>query len=359
MTAVLTSLRGARVAFRADASAAIGSGHVMRCLALAGGLRAAGARCRFVMREEGAVLAGRVREAGFKVDLLAVGVAAGLGEAADAAATVRLLSEEPADWLVVDHYGLGARWETALRGHARSRFAIDDLAERAHDCEWLLDQNLGRQATDYQALVAPNTHVLVGPTYALLRPEFPARRRAGLAPRDGGLRHLVVSLGGGDSGALGGAALKALARCALPPGLRTTLVLGSAGPAIEAAHAAAERLPGGVDIQVGVRDMSALLATADLAVGAAGISAWERCCLGVPSLLVVLADNQVPGARALEAAGAAAILGVPHQAWRELPGRWPALTRPAALRTMSAAAAAVTDGDGVARVCAEMERGLG
>lgn len=337
-----------RVAVRADAGPVIGSGHVMRGLTLAAALRDRGATVCFLCADGTGHLGDRIQGAGFGLQRLP----AGLAEADDAAATQAALraafGAAGCDLLVVDHYGLGVAWESMLRPACRSIAAIDDLADRPHDVDLLLDQNLGRQALEYSRLLPPHARRLIGPAFALLRPEFAAARSASLARRAGigRWRHLLVSLGGGDPQQATLQVVHALARCALPADASVTVVLGALAASRDAVAAALPALPCATRLLVDVTDMAALLAEADLAIGAAGGSAWERCCLGLPSLLLVLASNQRPGTQALAAAGAA----LPLAGVDDLPAALDHLAAPGRLAAMSAAAAAVTDGLGAARV---------
>jgi UDP-2,4-diacetamido-2,4,6-trideoxy-beta-L-altropyranose hydrolase len=334
-----------RVMFRADASAEVGAGHVMRCLALAATLRQRGAATAFASRTLPPALAQALGVQGIALHALAAAED-------DARASAAVASRMAADAVVVDHYGLGAAWECSQRGAGRHVLAIDDLADRAHDADILLDQNLGRSAADYARWLPADRTCLIGPGYALLRPEFASARAASLAARaHGALRHVAISLGGGDPQDATLHVLRALAGAGLPGGLRLSVVLGPLAPTFRQARELAAALPCAVDVLSAVDNMAGLLAGADLAIGAAGGSAWERCCLGLPTLLLVLADNQRAGAAALAAAGAARLLGGLDQLPRTLPAALRELHQDNdALRAMSRAAAAVTDGLGAQRV---------
>lgn len=354
-----------KVAFRVDASLRIGSGHVMRCLTLATALREAGADCHFLCREHPGHLAPAIRQRGFRCTLLLppppagavlrdsdyaawLGVDAAL-DAAEAAA--RLAPEAPVDWLVVDHYALDASWERQLRPYCRRLLIIDDLANRPHDCDLLLDQNLGRQASDYDGLLPATATVLAGPTHALLRPEFARLRAASLARRSGGrLQSLLVSMGGVDLDNATAGLLRQLPGCALPADCRLTVIMGANAPWLNQVRELAAELPWPCDVKVDVADMAALTAACDFAIGAAGSTAWERCCLGIPSALVVLADNQRPIADALVAEGACWPLGRPDDIGDHLPGVLAEAADPDRLAAMSARAARIVDGLGTSRV---------
>jgi len=272
------------VAVRVDASAAMGAGHVMRCLSLADGLRSRGARVSFVSRALPAHLATIVESRGHEV-LSLHGSAA-----ADAADTARALAGSRYDWLVVDHYGLDARWETALRATAARIVAIDDLADRAHDCDVLLDQNLHADgARRYAGLVPPHCEILVGPQFALLRSEFRAARAASAA-RAGAVQRVLVSFGGTDPTNETGSAIDALA--ATCPALAQVDVVIGAGHANRTAIETA-CLRHGYTCHVQSDRMAELMAAADLAIGAGGVSTWERCCVGLPAVSIAVAPNQL------------------------------------------------------------------
>ncbi len=361
-----------RLVLRADASVTIGTGHVMRCLTLARALRDLGNDCAFVCRDLPGHLGARIGAEGFALTLLpapapgfqpaaddpAHAIWAGVQWALDAAQTLAAAGQ--ADWLVVDHYAFDARWQDAARPPLARLMVIDDLADRHHAADLLLDQNLGRRSADYDALMPAGAERLIGPRHALLRPEFAALRATTLATRVAAghpLRRVLVSMGGVDQPNATGAALAALAAL---PGLEAVVVMGAAAPALEAVRAQAAALPFPVDLHVDVPDMAALMAGADLAIGAAGGTAWERCALGLPTLLAVLADNQTAAAAALAASGAALDLGR-----ADAPGFADALSRalaevqrPGTLQALSEAAAAVTDGKGAARVAAVITQPL-
>ncbi|NKJ22869.1 UDP-2,4-diacetamido-2,4,6-trideoxy-beta-L-altropyranose hydrolase [Dyella sp. SG609] len=340
-----------KAAFRADASFQLGSGHVMRCLALARALREEGASCRFVCRELPGHLGARIAAEGFELALLpADGEAAAMDERGDAEATIEALRGS-VDVLIVDHYALDARWEQALQPHAGKLVAIDDLADRPHLAQMLIDQNAGRRAERYAGLVSTDCRVLAGPRYAMLRPEFRQRREASLARRaQAPLHRIVISMGGGDPADATSLALEGLSRSLLPAACRITVVLGAQAASKERVRELAARSPWPCEVLEDVGDMAALLADCDLAIGAAGVSALERCCLGLPSLLVILADNQRPGAQALVRQGAAMLLGGPENLPDAIPAAMQDLLAPDAWRAMSAAAADICDGLGLQRV---------
>jgi len=334
----------------------------MRSLTLASALREQGVQCRFICREHDGNLIGEIRRQGFIVHALPLAVTAGEHDetsphatwlstdwATDAEQTLTALSGAIVDWLIVDHYALDARWEKQLRAACRHLMVIDDLADRCHDCDVLLDQNLNRRAADYAALVSRDCTVLVGPKYALLRPEFAALRDYSLARRENPrLEHLLVSMGGVDKRNVTGRVLDALNDCALPAACRITVVMGAQAPWIAEIRAQAAGMRS-TEVLVGVRNMAQLMADSDLAIGAAGTSAWERCCLGLPTLIIVLAVNQSAGAQALNKSGAALLLEDREQLAIELQVGIRTLMQPKGLQRMQEACRLVTDGMGAMR----------
>lgn len=292
-----------RIALRTDASGRIGTGHLMRCLTLADTLRAGGARTRFVCRPLPAGLGELVAGRGHELASLPPGSDAvralpdpphaewlGATQADDADATLAALAGEGTwDWLVVDHYALDARWEARLRSVARRILAIDDLADRRHDCDALLDQNFYADGpARYEGLVPGHCLRLLGPRHALLRPEFGAAR-ARLRERGDTVRRLLVFFGGIDARNLTGAALDALDALGLDADV--DVVIGAAHPqraVLEARCAARPR----TTLHVQAANMAELIAAADVGIGAAGVATWERCALGLPALAFSVAANQ-------------------------------------------------------------------
>ena len=373
----MSQLAGVKVLLRADASLQIGTGHVMRCLTLAEELRRRGASCRFASRVHGGHHNDAIRGRGFEVvDLPVTPDAAptsvvtahddwlGSNWRTDARQTAAAWRDTGADWLVVDHYALEAGWERALRANAPRLLAIDDLADRAHDCDVLLDQNLGRQVADYAGHVGAGCEVLAGPRFALLRPEFAALRASSLQRRrEPALDRLLVTMGGVDAANATGAVLDALRGCRLPASLEVIVVMGSRAPALAAVRESAARQPWHTEVRVDVSDMAALMRDSDLVIGAAGSTAWERCCLGLPSIAVALAFNQRAILRALQQAGAALALDFEEHAGPQfnaaLAAAVAAAAKPRQLKSLGAHAAVLVDGLGVERVADVLARHMG
>lgn len=369
-----------KVVFRADASLQMGSGHVMRCLTLADALKAQGADCHFISREHAGHLLEVIRQRGHKVNSLVAHLqpaqaaiksivkeapsqqqepphAAWLGSTwqTDAQETAVILASLQPDWLVVDHYALDQRWEETLAPHYRKLMVIDDLADRAHNCDLLLDQNLGRQPQDYANLVPAHCKVLVGPQHALLRPEFAALRAYSLQRRDQpALKNILITMGGVDQPNATGQVLQALKGCALPQDCRITVVMGQQAQWLQQVRALAQDMHWPTEVLVNISDMAQRMADSDLAIGAAGSTSWERCCLGLPTLMVVLAENQKLGAKALQEATAALLIGDVNDIAMKLPLAINPSASHHRLQEMSTATAAITDGRGVDKVLKAM-----
>lgn len=330
---------GRLAVFRADASPQIGGGHIARCMTLANCLRTQGWRCVFVVMPPTLATMPGLAASGLEV----VGV-----DSADAPLPHAIGA---IDLLVVDHYGLNADFEQAQRGRAERILVIDDLADRPHDCDVLLDATPGRDASAYDGLTAAATLLLLGPEYALLRPEFAlARRDLPYARKSHGRPRLAVGFGATDPGNLTSIALQALAEC--DRSADATIMLGPAAPHRDSVARLAEQT--GARLLTPDADVAAVLSASDLALGAGGSSALERCCLGLPSLIVVAADNQRANAQALAGLGAAMVVERPEpavlaQALSRL------LDDPVGLDAMAAAALKVCDGSGALRVALALD----
>ncbi|MDW9496569.1 UDP-2,4-diacetamido-2,4,6-trideoxy-beta-L-altropyranose hydrolase [Sinorhizobium meliloti] len=350
------------VLFRTDASIQIGTGHVMRCLTLANMLAEAGFLCRFVCRAHPGNLTDLIRQRGFAVTELPrevgdraetayVGHTHWLGAdwQTDACETASAIGDARPDLLIVDHYAIDSRWERSMRPFCSRLIVLDDLADREHDCDLLLDQNLGRTASDYLLLVPANCEMLIGASFALLRPEFALKRPYSLARRRSASlpRRLLVTLGGIDKDNVTRQVLDALERCTLPPDMEITIVMGQHAPWAKSVREKAAQLPWNAGVVFNVDDMAGLMSGADLAIGAAGSTSWERCALGLPTVLMVLAENQRSVARILDMQGAAKLVELGPDFVSVFRGVVEGLVgNKTALEAMSERAATICDGKG-------------
>lgn len=354
------------VAFRTDASIQIGTGHVMRCLTLADALATKGAQCTFICREHVGNLIGHMRSKGHTVHGLPRGLGAdtslahsawlGATQAQDIEACVPLLAKLQPDWLVVDHYALEARWEVEAGNVCSNLMVIDDLADRPHVCKFLLDQTFGRTAKDYQALVPEDCSLLCGSSYALLRSEFAALRPYSLQRRrQPQLKHLLITMGGVDKDNVTAQVLSALRCCPLPEGCEITVVMGATAPWLADVQQQAETMPWPTRVLVGVNNMAQLMADSDLAIGAAGATSWERCCLGLPTIMLVLAENQRAVAYGLAKAGAAVVLELNYSFELQLANSIADICdSETKFMRMSQAARTVVDGQGLGAVVTKL-----
>ncbi len=309
-----------KVCIRTDASATIGSGHVMRCIALAEKLRSQNAEVRFVCREFPGDYTEKLRKNGFVVERLASSTGVrlesqlkyahwlGVDWETDAEQTLSVLAaDSPVDWLVIDHYAIDKRWEKRLRAKARYMLVIDDLADRPHDCDILLDQNrISEKEKSYRGLVPSNCKILLGPFYALLRSEFAEKRTHRPARRDGKITVLVF-WGGVDRSNQTRKTLEALKEIDIGE-VSVSVVVGKNNPhrsLVEEMCRGMERTSFHFDVD----NMVDLIFEADIAAGAPGVSSWERCCLGLPAVMASVAENQVSVGETLNARGAGVYLG--------------------------------------------------
>jgi UDP-2,4-diacetamido-2,4,6-trideoxy-beta-L-altropyranose hydrolase len=333
-----------RILFFADAGAGVGGGHVMRCLTLAEALTHAGADCAFAVTPAASVI----------LDVFAGPAIVRLPLPDESAARLAApIGDRAREWgahaVVVDHYGFGVGEEMVVRGSAGFLAAMDDL-KRPHLCDLVLDTNLDRAEGDY-----PGVEALLGPRFALLRPEFVALRPATFERRSqaGQPQRLLVSVGLTDVGGITGRVVDAILPALGEMG--ADIVIGQGAPSLPGLVFLASR-DRRLTLHIDSREMAALTAAADIAIGAGGSSVWERCCLGLPSVNLVLADNQRAAASALAERGAALILeaadGAPETQIAAIVQNLAADT--ASLLAMSRAAAAICDGLGAERVAARL-----
>jgi len=306
------------IAFRTDATSQIGTGHFMRCLTLAEALKKQGAQIRFVCRglpthlrdmlaAKSMQFASLDSEPVAPVDGdLAHAQWLGTSQADDAQATIQALADRHWDWIVVDHYALDARWESALRASTKQIMVIDDIADRQHDCDVLLDQNYyADMRSRYEGKVPAHCQQLLGPRFALLREEF-RKLREHAKPRTGSVKKILVFFGGVDADNYTSLAIQALAAIG-NKALHIDVVIGAQHPYREQIQQAC--VEQGYVCHVQTTRIAELMAAADMAIGAGGSANWERCAMGLPSLIMVLAENQNKAAIDLAATGVLINLG--------------------------------------------------
>lgn len=330
--------------FLADGGPRVGSGHVARSRALAEAFLAEGWRITFARPGCGETLDQGPEGAGL--------VFAELGDVLATMGTRAASGRTPFELAVVDHYGLDWEKEAVLRCLARRIVVVDDLADRRHDCDLLVDATPGRRAEDYADLVPASAPVLTGPEHALLRPSFAALRERSLSRARTTPREVFVSFGGSTAQSLS-AGLAAAAAAAMPDA-RVVVAMTPDAPGLDEARTLSGRSGGRIAVLEGGGEVAEAMAGADLAIGGGGTMAWERCCLGLPSLVVVLAENQVGNVRALAARGAAVEIET-RATGPELRNLLQGVDLPA----MSRRAASMCDGLGVRRVWEAVIESLG
>ena len=303
---------------RADASEQIGSGHLMRCLTLADRMRREGIEVHFICRDLVGNLNHLVHEQGFPLHVLPrhaddpslSGYAAWLtvAQETDAQETGEVLCTlAPIMRLVVDSYALDEVWERIVHPLVGELFVIDDLANRKHDCDILLDQNFYRAMQyRYDGLVPPSCKLLLGPAHALLREEFYAAKKT-LRQRDGHLRRILVFYGGSDVTHETEKAVRALLHLSLPAVEVDVIIGGSNAHRMQIEELCAPH--DFLHTYCAVSNMAEFMANADLCLGAGGTTTWERGFLGLPAIVTAIAENQLAVCRDCADAGLIYYLG--------------------------------------------------
>ena len=295
-----------RIIIRTDASQQIGFGHVMRCLTLAQVLKDNGANVEFICRRHNGNLVKKIHLSGFYVYELEVFEESEVDtklvhshwlsttQQQDADDCIDILKSSQIDWLIVDHYSLDEDWQYKLKPYCEKLMVIDDLADRKHQCDILLDQTFGRQQEDYSTLTPKGCTLLLGSQYALLRPEFTKWREYSLERRNKTkFKQLLVNMGGVDVDNVTESILDELMRvCSSLNDINIIVIMGGSAPHLESIKSKANILSCKTDVKVDVGNMAEIMANTDIAIGAAGSTTWERCCLGLPTIQIITAKNQ-------------------------------------------------------------------
>jgi len=356
-----------KILVRTDSSVTIGSGHLMRCLTLAEELKKNQVHVEFICRELPGNLIELVRESDFDIAVLPytdetycmkeeTGYEKWLGVdwQTDAEETIGILKNKNADWLIIDHYAIDIKWEKAVRPYVKKIMVIDDLANRHHDCDILLDQNLVEDMeTRYDGLVPSYCKKLLGPQYALLRPEF-KKARENLRERDGKIRRILVFFGGSDPTNETEKAINAVIMLDRPD-ITVDVVVGQANPNKEKIKKLCDQYPY-INYHCQVNNMAELMAKADLAIGAGGVTTWERCCLGLPAFLIEVADNQKDIIKKVVAGELSFYLGEKSKLKVEMIRKnlENVICKPHILSAMSSKVLRLVDGLGVSRVVSNL-----
>jgi len=282
----------------------IGTGHVMRCLTLADELMERGADLSFVCRKAPGNLIQHIEDKGYRVYPLPPDIDLSV----DKDLTQKILQKqtELIDWLIIDHYEIDILWESYLRKYVKKIMVIDDLANRYHDCDILLDQNISVKGNRYNGFVPLHCLKLLGPEYALLMQEF-AQARMSLKERAEEVKRILVTMGGVDHENQTAKVLKGIKMLGRND-ISVDVILGASNPNRSKIEEMISEMQNAKCFN-NVKNMADFMVKADIAIGASGSTTWERCCLGLPSIVMVLADNQKDIAEELEKEGVVVNLG--------------------------------------------------
>lgn len=302
---------------RTDSSIEIGTGHVMRCLTFANKERAAGNQVSFICRKAKGDSINFIKENGFSVYELpfveeSLWSYTEMNWEIDAKQTIEIINQFTVDKLVVDHYSLDEKWESKMRKFVKEIFVIDDLANRPHNCDILLDQNFYlNMSSRYNGLVSEETKLLLGPKHALLRDEFVLARKY-LKKFNGKLERLFIFFGGSDPTNETEKVVRAIAPIIKKYEIKADVIVGKSNPNKKKIKQLCE-LSSNFTYYCQINNVAELMAKADLAIGAGGTTTWERAYLSLPSIVIAVADNQVEIANALNEKGIIYFLGLSQE----------------------------------------------
>jgi len=338
-------------AFRVDSSNAIGYGHLMRCLTLATELKKNSIESCFISANLDFNSQSKIIEMGHESHILPYFKNQAFDIKEDAKETKLMLERMNVEWLIVDHYAIDIYWESELKETCKHIMVIDDLANRSHHCEVLLDQNLGKKESHYKHLVPNSCKILTGLSYALIRDEFLEIRDESLKHRKNGfLKNILISLGGSDPDNFSSKVLEKLFSCNLSRDKNITVIMNSNSQYLDEIKSQLKQMPHKSHLFIDVNNMGNILKNQDIVIGAVGVSAWERCCLGIPSISLVIASNQKPGAKALHLSGASIVIDQEFSDGHNLESALEYFIDPQNLHNASNIASNLVEGFGTKRV---------
>jgi UDP-2,4-diacetamido-2,4,6-trideoxy-beta-L-altropyranose hydrolase len=281
----------------------MGTGHVMRCLALAQSWQDSGGQCIFAMTESTPAVEQHLREGGMRVEQLT----ASAGTAEDAKQTGHLAGKENAAWIVVDGYQFCAAYQLAIKAAGFKLLFIDDNVDsEPYSADLVLNQNIHASASLY-ARREPSTRLLLGPRYAMLRREFRQWRNwRREIPATG--RKILLTMGGSDPNNLTARVIEAIRQLS-NSGLETAVLVGGSNPHLQSVEASIRAQKQGMRLIIGASNVGEWMTWADVAIAGAGTTVWEMCFLGLPAILLVLAANQESVAAEADKMGIAWNLG--------------------------------------------------
>ncbi len=308
-----------KVFFRVDASIQMGTGHVMRCLTLAQVLKENGADTGFICRKHEGNLIDKIHSSGFNVhelevieelevdNKLAHSHWLGATQQQDADDCIGILKKEKIDWLIVDHYAIDEDWQCKLKPYYEKLMVIDDIADRRHECDLLLDQNLfDDMPARYYNKTPVQSQNFFGPQYALLQKEYENLHEE-IQAKAQTIENILLFFSNMDLDGLTSKTLSALTQVD-DVFQNVDVVISKQSPHYVKVKSQVEELPN-AQLHSDLPSLVSLMAKADLAIGAGGTTHWERLCLALPSLVIILAENQRPVSRSLQKMGLIELIG--------------------------------------------------
>jgi UDP-2,4-diacetamido-2,4,6-trideoxy-beta-L-altropyranose hydrolase len=298
-----------KVGFRVDAGIAIGAGHLSRCLTIANALKLDGvSECFFILKSHEGSFTASIYKNGFSLEVLPLEFQPNyyaddyeqwVGGCAlnDAKLTLDYLKKQgftSDDWLIIDHYGLDHKFETIIVDKGINVGVIDDLANRQHNCKFLVDQTCGRRAQEYKNLVNFDTDLMTGQFFCMLRPEFLMFRERALAKRTKfkGITNIFINFGSTDPTNVTSTIIDTLNDINFQSEIELVIAVGGNSPNLSQIKNSVKCFSGLAALIIDAQNMSELMYNADVAIGAAGATTWERCALGLPSIIIKTAENQ-------------------------------------------------------------------
>uniref|UniRef100_UPI0040478714 UDP-2,4-diacetamido-2,4, 6-trideoxy-beta-L-altropyranose hydrolase n=1 Tax=Algoriphagus sp. TaxID=1872435 RepID=UPI0040478714 len=351
------------IVFRVDSSMQIGAGHVMRCLTLAKELKKT-ANVQFICRNRKGHLINRIESEGFEVfrlngevlkhDIEKLSEVDWLGttQEQDVLDCTKILKNIKPDWLIVDHYGIDNFWHERLQKYYKKLLVIDDLANRQYNCDLLLDQNFYQDKNArYKNLVASKCKLLLGPKYALLREEFLSQLPN---VENEGVNRVLVYFGGSDIKNNTLKVLQGIQSCKQAD-IFIDVVIGPDSPYRKDILNFSSSMKNIVCFDF-VENMAEMMCNSDLYIGSAGTTTWERCCMGLPSIVIGVAENQIEPMEAMELAGMTFFLGSEENVSRAQISALldNILNNPSVLSKMRKKNLELVDGYGASRCVSEM-----
>jgi UDP-2,4-diacetamido-2,4,6-trideoxy-beta-L-altropyranose hydrolase len=307
------------ILFRVDSSIEIGTGHVMRCLTLAHQLKNDYTSIQFICRDLKGNIIDLIKENGFKVIMLKKNeynpnlegyekwlTVPWQKDAEDTILNIQSFNAK-SNFLIVDHYAIDKNWEIEVKPYVSKLFVIDDLANRQHDCDFLLDQNFYLNAKErYKSLVPPRTKLFLGPSYALLRKEFYEEKERHRKRNFNCVKSILIFMGGSDSENITQFILESIV--GIDHTIQINVVVGKNNPHKQELKRLIDTISNAHYFEQ-VNNMANLMAKSDIAIGAGGTTTWERCMIGLPSFTITIAENQIQMTRDAEVFGAVWYLG--------------------------------------------------